>query len=123
MRYPDKAFPEGLEDRLRKACTGDAIGVMFLLNRDERVIDAVRHHADATCAEWQSVIDKRLAGYCSREGCGGDDESENEDGSYHEQHIDYAVTRRDETRRYYDRLLADIGASFKEWRGQSVVTL
>lgn len=119
MQYPEKVFPKDLENRLTKLFPDNNTALALLLVKDEQVIDIVRSHSDTACAAWQSVIDKRLAGDCNVAGCSGDDEWEHENGSYHENHIDYAVTQRDATKRYYDRLLADLDAIFTEWRNES----
>ena len=121
MRHPSKAFPDDLENRLRKACAGDPIGLMFLLSRDEQIIDTVRSYSHVACAQWQTIINMRLEGHCNIEGCSGEDEYGNEDGSYHEQHIDSAVTRRDQVKTYYDRLIIDLDAIFDKWRIESLV--
>lgn len=115
-------FPKNLEERLAKVCSGNNTALGFLVEKDEQIIEIVRQQSNAARVEWQTVIDNRLAGRCSLEGCSGDDEYENENGSYHEQHIDYVVTRRDDTKRYYDQLLADLDATFKEWRDESATT-
>lgn len=120
MQYPEKVFPKDLENRLTKLFPDNNTALALLLVKDEQVIDIVRSHSDTACAAWQSLIDKRLAGICYVPGCSGDDEWGCEDGSYHEDHIDYAVTQRDATKRYYDRLLADLDATFTEWRNESV---
>lgn len=121
MLHPSKALPEDLENRLRKACTGDPIGLMFLLSRDERIIDTVRSYSNIACAQWQTIINIRLEGHCNIEGCSGEDKYSNGDGSYHEQHIDSAVTRRDQVKTHYDQLIIDLDAIFEKWRIESLV--
>lgn len=99
----------------------DDAALVLVAQKDDEIIEMVRHHADTRRTSAQALVDSRMRGYCNIESCSGDEWWMATDGTLHEEHIDAAREQLDRETGDYTKLLTTLSDLFKDWRNEPAV--